>query len=107
MGARPPTNDNEDPEMIEFGIAAIDARLKDSTLSYPATAEEVATAVGTSEVPYDAKGRSVAIEKVLEETGKEEFGNRQELMNSLHEVFEEYREKDPGMLSQIRSMLPF
>lgn len=107
MGARPPQNNNDDPEVIEFGIAAVDARLKNADLTFPATATEIVDEIGQSDIPYDAKGRSMSLEKAIQRTGKREFDNRQELLNSLHFIFEEQRNERSGFLDQVRALLPF
>lgn len=107
MGVRPPSNDSEEPETIEFGIAAVDARLKESTIIFPATRDEIIEAVDGEEIPYDARGRSVSLATALEETDKHRFETRQELLNTLHFVFEDYRNRNVGVIDQMRSLLPF
>lgn len=108
MGVRPPSAGSDaEPEVIEFGIAAVDARLEESTLSFPATAEEVIEAIGDSEIPYDANGRSMPVEAAVEATEKTEFSDRNELLNALHFVFEEKRERSLGLIDRLRSLLPF
>lgn len=36
MGVRPPQNDSSTPDVIEFGIAALDARIQESNVEFPA-----------------------------------------------------------------------
>ena len=108
MGVRPPQNNDDEPESVEFGIAAVDARLKESALSFPATSEEVARALGDRPIPYDIHGNGVALSEALTDTGSETFESRQELMNALHPVFEEYRaRRSNGVVARLRAMLPF
>lgn len=109
MGVRPPSNDdNDDPESVDFGIAALDARLRDSELSFPATADDVDAELGHERIPYDVHGNDVALGEVLAETNREQFDSRQQLLNALHEPFEEYRRQHSnGVVQQVRSMLPF
>ena len=108
MGVRPPsTDDEEEPEVIAFGIATIDARLQGSELTFPATAEDVIEELGGPEVPYDVSGRSMSLEVAVEETGKRRFENRQELLNALHPIFEARREQSGGVVDRVRSLLPF
>ena len=109
MGVRPPSNgDDDEPDSIEFGIAAVDATLRDSDLSFPATKGEVASELGRERVPYDVHGNDVVLSKMLENADAEEFRSRQELLNELHGPFEEYRrEHSGGVFQQVRSMLPF
>lgn len=109
MGVRPPANGPDDePESIEFGIAAVDARLKTTDLSFPASSDEVEATLGGSEIPYDVHGNSVSIQTALEDVDTLEFETRQELLNELHPVFETYRERrSNSVLQQVRSLLPF
>ncbi|NGM67793.1 hypothetical protein G6M89_02005 [Natronolimnobius sp. AArcel1] len=109
MGVRPPSNgDNDDPESIEFGIAAVDATLRRTDLSFPASKDDVAAELGHEQVAYDVHGNNVALHTMLEEVDATEFRSRQELLNELHEPFEAYRkEHSGGVFQQMRSMLPF
>jgi hypothetical protein len=109
MGVRPPSNDdNDDPESVDFGIAAVDARLRRTDLAFPATKDDVAAELGHHNISYDVHGNDVPLGEMLSEVGKQEFRSRQELLNALHEPFEEYRqEHSNGVVQQVRSMLPF
>ena len=109
MGVRPPTNnDDSEPETIEFGIAAVDARLKEADLSFPASTETVAETLGPRPIPFDASGNTVPIDEAIEETDHDQFDSRQELMNALHPVFETYRSRHTAsVFSRVRGMLPF
>ncbi|SDJ46455.1 hypothetical protein [Natronorubrum texcoconense] len=109
MGVRPPSGgDDDEPESVEFGIAAVDARLRRSDLSFPATRDDVAAELGHEQVPYDVHGNTVALGEMLDEIPTAEFRSRQELLNQLHEPFEEYRRNNSGgVFQQVRSMLPF
>ncbi|WP_440770392.1 hypothetical protein [Natronorubrum sp. DTA28] len=109
MGVRPPSGgDDDEPESVEFGIAAIDARLRRSDLSFPATRDDVAAELGHEQIPYDVHGNTVALGEMLDEIPTAEFRSRQELLNQLHEPFEEYRRNNSGgVFQQVRSMLPF
>lgn len=108
MGVRPPQNNDDEPESIEFGIAAVDERLRRSELSFPASREEVDRELGDREIPYDVHGNTVPLAEALEETDCDSFRSRQELMNELHPVFEEYRiHRSSGVFAQVRSLLPF
>lgn len=108
MGVRPPSNETSEPDAIEFGIAAVDARLDERDLSFPTDRETVRSAFGGESVPYDAAGSTVAFETLLDEVEVERFEDEQELLNALHPIFEEYRaSKTPSFLQGIRSLLPF
>jgi len=108
MGVRPPTDDDEEPDTIEFGIAALDARLDRVDLQFPATQEAVLQAAGDQSIPYDANGGTIALSTAMDETGKERFADEQELLNALHPVFEKHRTaRSSSLLGQMRSLLPF
>lgn len=110
MGVRPPSNGNNDkPDSIDFGIAAVDACLRDTNdLSFPATKDDVAAALGHERIPYDVRGNDVSLGEMLEEVDRDRFKSRQQLLNALHEPFEEHRrQRSNGVVQQVRSMLPF
>jgi hypothetical protein len=108
MGVRPPQQDDDEPDAIEFGIAALDARLSETELSFPAGEAEIRRALGGSEIPYNAGGNTVSIEKAIERSGKEHFESEQEFLNALHPVFEEMRESaSSSLLMQLKALVPF
>lgn len=109
MGVRPPANDDDDtPEVIEFGIAALGDRLSDADVTYPVDAGSLQTRLGHVEVPYDASGHSMTLEAALAETNERRFENEQDLLNALHPVFEAKREATGNsVLAQLRSLVPF
>ena len=108
MGVRPPSNDNDEPESIEFGIAAVDARLKRADLEFPASSEDVTAELGSARIPYDVHGNDVPLETALERVDRRRFESRQELLNALHPVFEEYRKRHSNsVVQQVRALLPF
>jgi hypothetical protein len=108
MGVRPPADNSDEPDVIEFGIAALDARLTDVEIEYPATAAEVRDAAGPIAVPFDASGHSMTVAEALEETNATRFDNEQELLNDLHPIFEQKREATRNsILSQLRALVPF
>ncbi|MFC6728645.1 hypothetical protein ACFQDG_08340 [Natronoarchaeum mannanilyticum] len=107
MAARPPTGDDGDePEVIAFGIAALDARLDEAELTFPATDDEILRALGEQEIPYDASGRTMEIGDALAAVDRQEYDSKNELLDVLYPVFDE-RRGDGGMLGHLRSMLPF
>ena len=107
MAARPPGGDTSEPEAIEFGIAALDARLEEANVSFPATDEEILRALGDPEVPYDAKGRSMALAEALDRVPQSRFENETELLDALYPVFDEARQGTGGFLQGLRDALPF
>lgn len=108
MGVRPPSGGDDEPESIEFGIAAVDARLRRTDLPFPATDREVAAALGDEEIAYDVHGNTVALREILEDVERDSFEDRQELLNALHPAFERYRKNRGGsVVKQVRSFLPF
>ncbi len=108
MAARPPGGgDTSEPEAIEFGIAALDARLEEADVSFPATGEEIRRVLGDQEVPYDAKGRTLALSDVLDRVPQQEFENETEFLNAVYPVFDEARQQGGGFLEGLRDALPF
>lgn len=106
---RPPPDDGDDePETVTFGIAALDARVEDAGITFPAEASDIVRQLGDPDIPYDASGHAVALSEVMEKTHVTRFESEQELLNELHPVFESYRERAAsGILAQLRAMLPF
>jgi len=108
MGVRPPADNSDEPDVIEFGIAALDDRLSDVEIEYPATAREVRDAAGHITVPFDASGHSMTVAEALDEANATAFDNEQELLNDLHPIFERKREATRNsILSQLRALVPF
>ncbi|WP_254274278.1 hypothetical protein [Haloarcula marina] len=108
MGVRPPANDSDEPDVIEFGIAALDARLADVDVEYPTDAEAVSERLGHVEIPYDATGHTVTLDEALGEATVKRYDDEQELLNALHPVFERKRQAAANsILSQLRSLVPF
>jgi hypothetical protein len=109
MGVRPPDDDSlDDPEMIEFGIAALDARLESAAVSFPADADELRTQLGAEEIAYDAAGHTTPFSEVLDRVPQRRFESEQELLDATHPVFEELRASAPtGIVAKLRSLVPF
>lgn len=106
MGVRPPAGETGgEPEVVEFGIAALDATLEESEVSFPTTTEELRSAIGEREVAYDATNNRVQVAEVLDRLDRTEFDDRNELMEAAHPVFEELRAEGPvGILGWLRSL---
>ena len=107
MAVRPPQQDGDEPDSLEFGIAALSPYLSESDLVFPATAEEVVRELGDVAIPYDANGNTVALSEALSAVRTSEFDTQRELLDALHPVLEEYRESGGGIFSQLRALLPF
>jgi len=109
MGVQPPSNDvDEEPEVIEFGIAALDARLEELDVSFPADADRLRREYGSLSVPVDAAGTEITLADALEATSREEFTSEQDLLNALHPVFEERRERSSrSIIARLRTLVPF
>jgi|AntDeeMetagen681_2_1112603.scaffolds.fasta_scaffold24556_1 hypothetical protein len=108
MAARPPGNGGPSkPEAIEFGIAALGARLEEARVSFPATGEEILAAVDDQEIPYDAKGRTLDLDHVLDRVPQSEFENETEFLDAVYPVFDEARGSGNGFLRNLRDALPF
>ena len=102
---RPPRNDSSEPDTLEFGIAALNARIDESGAQFPATAEEVLESVQSTDIPYDGSGNTISLREVLEEVGKSEFDNQTELLNAVHPIFEDKRANAaPGFVERIRNV---
>jgi len=108
MAARPPQNDSSEPDSIEFGIAALDARLDRAGVRFPATTEELIESMGDTDVSYDAAGNTLDVAEVLRELPEERFEAERDLLNRLHPIFEDRRRSGAGsLLGRVRALLPF
>lgn len=108
MGMRPPSDDDDEPDVVEFGIAALDARLSEADVTFPTDARSLANRHGHVEIPFDAAGHSVTLENALADAETSEFDDQRELMNALHPVFEAKRAATRNsLLAQFRALLPF
>lgn len=107
MGVRPPADDTSEADLVEFGIAALDARLADADLTFPANREEVVAAVGEEPIEYDASGNTIDLASALERTDQETYDSERDLLNALHPVFEDLRSSTaPGVIGWLRSLFP-
>jgi hypothetical protein len=109
MGVRPPSDGTDDgPDVVEFGIAALDARLSDADVSFPVSTRELRSEFGNAEIPYDAAGHTMTFGEALAEARTDEFESEQDLLNALHPVFERRREAtSTSILAQLRALVPF
>lgn len=107
MGVRPPSDDGADVDVVEFGIAAVDARLDNPEVTFPATATALIEYFGDTEVPYEPGGRTMPVRTAIEQTSRDQFDTRQEFLNELHGVFEQQRERSAGVIGRLRALLPF
>lgn len=108
MGARPPQNETSEPDVIEFGIAALAARLEDAAIEYPVTEADVLAAVEDTEIPIDSAGNTVALSTALGKLPQSEFHSESDLLDQLHPVFEAERRNAGGsVFGRLRALLPF
>ncbi len=109
MGVRPPQQgDDETPETVAFGIAALDEHLEREPIIFPTTAEELIDELNDPDIPYDAKGNAISLSDALADIPTSRFETRQELMNMLHPVFESKRaHANNSLVGQLRALLPF
>jgi len=107
MGVRPPADDGErEEEAVTFGIAALDAHVRETELMFPADADEVIETLGDPEIECDPAGNTVALSTVLAEVEAETFERRRDLMNALHPVFERRRQSgNGGVFGWVRSVI--
>ncbi len=106
MAVRPPSNDDDEPDTVDFGIAAMDVHLERADLTFPATAEEVVRTLDDPQVDYDPSGNAVALSTVLEHVDRDRFDSRQQLLDVLHPEFESLRRSSGGVVSWLRSLFP-
>lgn len=109
MAVRPPSNGVDDePDSLEFGIAALDARIEDREVSFPVSTGELAAEYGSMGVPVDPAGHEMALGTALDRCDRDTFDSKQDLLNALHPIFETERERrSGGILGRLRSLLPF
>ncbi|WP_435097568.1 hypothetical protein [Halarchaeum sp. P4] len=107
MAARPPVNDDDGPDVVEFGIPAVETHLDAADLTYPVDSETLVAVTGDPEVPVNTRGRSIRLSTALERTGREQFDSRRDLLNALHPVLEDARQSGAaGVLGYVRSLIP-
>ena len=108
MGARPPQNDSSEPEVIEFGIAALSARLDEADVEFPTTSSELCAAVDDTAIPVDGTGSTLDLQEALDRLPQDQFDNESTLLDLLHPVFEEHRTKaGDSVFGRLRTLLPF
>ena len=108
MAARPPGGGgSSEPDAIEFGIAVLDERVEEAGVSFPATGDEIVDALDDSEIPYDAKGRTIRLSEALEQVPQTEFENETEFLDAMYPVFDRERREGGGVLASLRDALPF
>jgi hypothetical protein len=109
MGVQPPSNDIEtEPDVVEFGIAALAASLDSREIDYPITTERLAREHGDVTVPVDVSGHEIRLEEALDKAGSGEFDSEADLLDALHPVFESEREAvSRSLVAQLRGLLPF
>lgn len=106
--ARAPPSDDGEPAIIEFGIPVLDDQLEAADLTFPADRDELRTSVGELEVPYDASGHTLRVADALDELEAGRFETKTQLLDALHPVFEDRRQRaTSGLLASLRSFLPF
>lgn len=91
MAAVPPSSDDEEPDAVAFGIAALDDRIREADVAFPTSARDLVTALDDPEIPYDVAGRSIRLSAALERIDRDRFESRRDLLNALHPVFEAER----------------
>lgn len=107
MAVRPPSGDADEPEAIEFGIAALDARIDEADVEFPATDEELLVALRSTEVPYDAAGHTLDLSEALDRVPSSAFESETELLDELYPVFEQRRRRGTTFVERVRGLLPF
>jgi hypothetical protein len=107
MAARPPSNDLDDePDTVEFGIVALEARVDDRDVSFPVSASELRSAHGDLRLAVGPSGREISLADAIAACNQDSFESKQELLNAMHPVFENERSAT-GILGRLRALLPF
>lgn len=107
MGVRPPQADTRESQVVEFGIPVLTKRLDDAEIQFPATADEIVEVLEAPSIPVDASGNSIQLSEAMSTIDANEFESEQDLLNHLHPVFEEHRERvSTGLLGSILDFLP-
>lgn len=108
MGARPPQNTTSEPDIIEFGIAAVTARVDEAGIEFPASDREIVDRIDDPAVPYDASGNTLHLNEALEQVESTQFQSESELLDKLHPVFEEQRASSAtAVLGRLRRVFSF
>ncbi|MEA1931592.1 MAG: hypothetical protein U9O06_08595 [Euryarchaeota archaeon] len=108
MGARPPQNDTSEPDVIEFGIAALSARLDEADVEFPTTSTELCAAVDDTAIPVDGTGSTMELQEALDRVPQDRFDSESTLLDLLHPVFEEHRKQGgESVFGRLRTLLPF
>jgi hypothetical protein len=96
---------DDEPETVEFGIVALEARVEERGVSFPVSASELKAAHGDISLAVDASGREMRLDEALDACEKTDFETQQELLNAMYPVFEE--ERSSGIVGRLRALLPF
>ncbi|MHB9286184.1 hypothetical protein ACKVMT_03990 [Halobacteriales archaeon Cl-PHB] len=109
MGVQPPSDDVDDgPDVVEFGIAALDAELESHEVEFPVDADDLAASHGDVSIPVDVGGSDMTLREAVELSDRRQFHSEQDLLNALHPIFEEKREAvSNSLLAQLRALVPF
>lgn len=109
MAARPPSGGVDDePDLEEFGIVALDGAIEEWGLSFPVDRDELAARHGDESVAVGPSGHEMELSTALGRTSEETFESKQQLLNALHPVFEAERERrGSSILGTLRSLVPF
>ncbi|MFC7072857.1 hypothetical protein ACFQJ7_13725 [Halovenus rubra] len=109
MAARPPQNDiTDESDAGEFGIVAVDGAMDTWDISFPTSTDELARQYGDESIPVDPAGHEIAFETALTDCQKDRFEHKQELLNALHPIFEEKRERlSNSLFGRLKTLVPF
>ncbi|MFB6070302.1 MAG: hypothetical protein ABEJ76_04700 [Halanaeroarchaeum sp.] len=102
----PPSDSDDDPEAIAFGIAALDDRLRAAEITFPARGERVVEVLDDPAIPVDPNGRTMRLSEAIERADRTRFENRRDLLNALHPIFEDQRGRGGGVRAFLRRILP-
>lgn len=107
MAARPPSNDLDDePDTVEFGIVALEARIDDRGVTFPSSASELRAGHGDLRLAVGPSGTQIRLAEALDACGQDRFESKQDFLNAMHPVFEKKRNSS-GIIGRLRALVPF
>jgi len=108
MGVRTPRWEDDDHDVGEFGIVALDSAWKKRSSPIPLRVRNSSTRSATRRFQSTPHGHIIALSTAIDRAGSDAFESEPALPNKLHPVFKAQRvETSIGVLGSLRAMLPF
>lgn len=105
MAARPPQTESRPDGPTAFGIAVVDEHLEAADLDYPATPADVLDELGDPRVRCGPSAHEIALSSALDQTGRQQFDSRRDLLDELHDAFERERRGTTGFVAWLKSLV--